>query len=182
MKARGTVKTDGSVIVKASLADLERYIDKDIDVEIKIHREKRSLSANAYFYVLLDQIASKAKTSVRYQHNLALARYGFIDTELPEVALDPDIEWLELEQLHLRYRGADYLGDKLVSKYAVIRGSHTYNSAEMARLIDGVVDDAKALGIETLPPDEIARMEAAWQAQVTDRGTKAHRPRETSQS
>lgn len=37
-------------------------------------------------------------------------------------------------------------------------GSHTYNTKEMSRLIDGVVTRCKELDIETLPPDELKRM------------------------
>ena len=43
-----------------------------------------------------------------------------------------------------------------------MRGSHTFDSAEMSRLITATVDEAKELGIETMTPDEIARMNALW--------------------
>lgn len=179
MKTRGTVSKDGTINVNAPLSDLERYFDKDIDVEIKIHREKRSLSANAYFYVLLDQIASKAKTTAVYQHNLMLSRYGKVDIEMPEVRLRSDIDYLELEELHLRFDRAEIVYDEegnwhIEDIYHVIRGSHTYNTQEMAELIDGVVEDAQAWGIETMTPDEIKRMEAAWQAQGKARETREH--------
>ena len=36
-----------------------------------------------------------------------------------------------------------------------MRGSHTYDSKEMSRLIDGTVSEAKELGIETMPLDEL---------------------------
>jgi hypothetical protein len=43
-----------------------------------------------------------------------------------------------------------------------MRGSHTYDTKEMARLIDGVVYEAKSIGIETLSPDELERMKSLW--------------------
>lgn len=41
-------------------------------------------------------------------------------------------------------------------------GSSTYDSREMAVLIDGVVSECRDIGIETLPPDEIACMNQEW--------------------
>jgi hypothetical protein len=43
-----------------------------------------------------------------------------------------------------------------------MRGSHTYDSREMSRLIDGTVSEAKELGIETLSPAELERMKQQW--------------------
>ena len=36
----------------------------------------------------------------------------------------------------------------------------------MATLIDGVVREAKELGIETLPPDELNRMKREWDIEI----------------
>jgi hypothetical protein len=38
-------------------ADIETYKGKDLDIEFKTHREKRSLNANAYFHVLCGKMA-----------------------------------------------------------------------------------------------------------------------------
>lgn len=43
-------------------------------------------------------------------------------------------------------------------------GSSTYDTEQMSRLIDIVVQDCKALGIETKTPDEIANMLSLWEA------------------
>lgn len=45
-------------------------------------------------------------------------------------------------------------------------GSHTYNTKEMSRLIDGVVTSCNELGIETLPPVELKRMKEQWGVDV----------------
>jgi len=42
-------------------------------------------------------------------------------------------------------------------------GSSVYDSKQMAALIDNLVQDAQALGIETLPPAEIARLNSQWE-------------------
>ena len=41
-------------------------------------------------------------------------------------------------------------------------GSSTYDKPTMSRLIDNIVQDAKALDIETLTPDELERMREEW--------------------
>ena len=46
-------------------------------------------------------------------------------------------------------------------------GSSQYNTKQMARLIDAVVEDCKSLEIETLPPDKLAAMKEEWRGQHT---------------
>jgi hypothetical protein len=44
-------------------------------------------------------------------------------------------------------------------------GSSTYNTRQMSRLIDSVVEDCKAVGVETLSPDRLESMKEDWNAQ-----------------
>ena len=46
--------------------------------------------------------------------------------------------------------------------YVLLEHSRFYDSKTMSILIDGVVAECKAVGIETLPPDEIIRLKAMW--------------------
>ena len=60
----------------------------------------------------------------------------------------------------------DILGDcKKTPGYVNVMtyyGSSVYDSAQMARLIDHIIQDCKAMGIETLPPDELVRLKEDW--------------------
>ena len=47
-----------------------------------------------------------------------------------------------------------------------MRGSHTYNTDEMSKLIDGAVSEAKDLDIETLTPNQIREMKERWGVKV----------------
>ena len=67
------------------------------------------------------------------------------------------------EDIHVKPIGREYSDGCEWVRFAFMRGSHTYNTAEMSRLIDGTVAEAKQLGIETLPPSELERMKAAWE-------------------
>ena len=124
------------------------------------HRAKRSLTQNGYFHVLVGLMASALRTSTTELKNRLIADYGFIDDDLPHVILRDDVEWLKVEGLHLKpsthVRKLD--NGKLYRVYDVMRGTHTYNSAEMSHLIDMTVEEAKAAGVETLPPAELKRL------------------------
>ena len=142
----------------------DRTKEKDLSIEVKEYRQKRSLNANAYFHTLVDKIAEAQGVSHTEIHNQLIAEYGCVDEEVKNLIIDDDIPWVKLEALHLRPTTATRLLDngKLYRVYIVMRGSHTYDTKEMSRLIDGTVSEAKELGIETLPPEEIERMKNQW--------------------
>lgn len=149
----------------------ERLWDKEIDISIKQHRKKRSLDANAYYWQLLSQMAEILKVSKPYMHNYLLRKYGQVelfdgkavyivvpDTEDAEKRAD------ESETYHLKptsqvKHGRDGM---MYRTYMMLKGSSEYDTREMSVLIDGLVSEAKELGLETLPPDEIARMKEQW--------------------
>lgn len=145
--------------------EVERLTSKDLRLKAVIWREKRSLNANAYFFVLCGKLAEKRNVSLTWMHNYLISEYGYLDEDIKTIILDDEIDWLEIESLHLKPTTATKVLDngKLYRVYYVMRGSHTYDTKEMSRLIDGTVQDCKAEGIETIPPDELRRMLSVWQ-------------------
>lgn len=147
------------------LIEIEGDIDPDIkeSVEIKPVKRKRSLNANAYFYHLISLMAEKLKTSVDEVHNIMLSRYGYpeiVENNLVTLPLREDIDPNKLENVHLKSSGhitVNSNGTRYIN-YFLMRGSHTFNTVEMAHLIDGVISEAEDLGIETLTPAEKERM------------------------
>lgn len=141
--------------------------DKDISIEIKAYRERRSLNANAYFHVLVDKIAEALGESHAETHNKMIALYGQADPEIKNIIMADRIPWEKLETIHLRPTTATRLMDngELYRVYIVMRGSHTYDTKEMARLIDGTVYEAQSIGIETLTPEELERLKNQWESQ-----------------
>jgi hypothetical protein len=140
---------------------------KDLDLDLKPHREKRSLDANAYYYVLLSKMAEKLQTSVNELHNMTLSRYGYpeiYENALVTMSLRADIDPNRLEGIHLKATGHITTNSKGTDfmNYIVMRGSHTFNTLEMSHLIDGVISEAKELGIDTITPAEKERMMALW--------------------
>lgn len=150
--------------IEARAADLEKYIGKDISVEIKQYRERRSLSQNSYYWTLLTQVAAHkdVKMTTARLHNLLLRehpRYWMASDSLVPVTL-PDTDEaenrvLEDEKLHLIPTSQT---DGVKRKYYLLRGSHTYDTAEMSILLDDLIERAKELEIDTITPDELERM------------------------
>lgn len=58
--------------------------------------------------------------------------------------------------------GEAELNGKKFTHIRVYAGSSTYDSREFSIFIDGVIDECKELGIETMTPDEIERLDKAW--------------------
>lgn len=137
--------------------------------KIEEYHQKRSLTANGYFHVLCDKVAAVCGVSAQYEKNDILADYGQIREDVRTIILRDDIDWHEFRDLHLRPTSRTKVLDdgELYRVYFVIRGTHTYNSKEMARVIDGLVQEAKALGVETIPPAELDRLLARWKPKET---------------
>lgn len=141
---------------------------KDCDklrIEIKRYRAKRSLDANAYYWTLLTKLSAILHTSNAEQHNRMLCLYGYpevIDGKHFLVVL-PDTDEaqevvLQAEEYHLKPT-SDVRGGNdgiLYRTYILMRGSSTYNTEEMSRLIDGLISECKDAG---LPESEIATPE-----------------------
>lgn len=129
--------------------------DKNKLFEIKEHKEKRSLNANAYFWQLVGKIADVLRTPKEDVYKTMLFRYGQHQTITVDTSVDVSRFFQYAELIHRDYDYTDYL---------VAVGSSHYNTQEMSVLIDGVISEAKELDIETLPPWEIERMKQRWQA------------------
>lgn len=139
-----------------SLVDDMNQVEK-LSIEIKPFRAKRSLNANNYAWLLLTEIADALRASKEEIYLIMLKRYG--QSELISVLSHIPIEH------YVKYyeeAGESKLNGKLFKHYRVYKGSSEYDSREMSIFIDGVVSEAKELGIQTETPDEIARMKSLW--------------------
>ena len=134
-----------------------------LSIKVDEYKEKRSLSANAYFHVLNGKLADKLRISKPRMKNILLYRYGqkeFIGDEVATMHSNvPASQLLEQEEIHLFPVGTD---DEGLTIYRIQRNSRTYNSLEMSILIDGTVTECKEHGIETLTPKELAIMYQKW--------------------
>lgn len=133
------------------------------DCELREHREKRSLDANKYAWALLSKLADALNTTKEELYLQKVREVGpFKDFTLTQdEAKTFRVAWEMLgtgwptEQVDF-----DKDGDRVVVRSYY--GSSTYNTKQMSRLIDSIVEDAKEIGIETLPPDKLELLKEGW--------------------
>ena len=152
-------------------------VEDDKTYDVIEHKEKRSLSQNSYYWVLLGKVADKLRISKTHLHNDMLRNYGqrmMIDDKCAYLPV-PDTEEAEMQvnendKVHLKPTSSITVGKDGVTYryYVMLRGSHDYNTREMSVLLDGLIQEARQLDIEVLPPDELARMRMLEQ-QAEDR-------------
>lgn len=138
--------------------------DKTLSIEVKPYRAKRSLDANAYFFVLADKLAAKLGTSKEEVYRNAVRDIGGVSEivcvkneaveRLCEGWSKNGIAW-QTETFPSKIDGC--------TNVILYYGSSTYTTDQMSRLIDHIVQDCKAVGIETMTPNAIAEMLSLWE-------------------
>ena len=162
-----TFDLNGNPILSLSVTNkndlLQGYDDvskiDDLDIELKKHREKRSLNANAYCWVLLQKLAEKLNTSKDDLYLIMLERYG----QFTHLVVKPNV----VDKVKEEWRTCRVLGEITVNGKKGIQlqcyfGSSTYNSKEMSTFIDGIISECKEQGIETMTPNELERLKIEW--------------------
>lgn len=130
---------------------------EEIEINLEEKKEKRSLNANAYAWVLIGKIADALRTGKDEVYLKMLKRYG--QSEIVSILSSIDIKG------YFKYyevAGNSTLNNKEFTHYKVFKGSSEYDTKEMAILIDGIVSEAKDLKIETLPPYQLEEMKKLW--------------------
>ena len=139
--------------------------DKPLRVEIKVWRERRSLDANAYFHVLVNRIAAVTGQSDSECKRHLVLDYGTLDRDadgkVAGAKLPASIDVQRYFPYAKEYAREIIQGREYIA-YVFYKPTHELDTKEMSRLIDGTVFEARQLGIETMPPQELAAMEAAW--------------------
>lgn len=138
---------------------------KPYRLEIKPYKAKRSLDANAYFHALVGKIAEAVKCGAEETKVRLNLDYGTPASENGEQII---VALPKKAKVSDYYHYAKWIGDfnaknnKEYSQYLFYKQTHMLDSKEMARLIDGVIEEAKNLNIETKTPEEIAKMKSLW--------------------
>lgn len=132
-------------------------LDETKEYEVKEHKQKRSLNANAYYWVLVNKIADALNQSKEFIHISMLKQYGQVYSMLlpADVPIESLVKYYELD-------GVKKQGERLFKTYNVYLPSSEMNTYEMSKLIDGTVEEAQSIGIETMTPDELEHLKAMW--------------------
>ena len=143
---------------------IEEFADKELKAEIKPFKAKRSISANAYAFVLIDKLAEKLRISPKEVYRNAIRNIGgvsdvvccqnFAVEDFCRKWENKGLGW-QTETLESKIDGCT----NIVCYY----GSSTYDSKQMSSLINNIVQDCKEQGIETMTPAELSRLCEEWQ-------------------
>lgn len=147
---------------------LAKVADTDDRVfDLVEHKEKRSLSQNGYYWSLNGKVADKLRISKSRLHNQMLRDFGQMQfvgdkcvcMEIPDTD-EAEEQVIEATTYHLKPTSGVMVGKDGITYrvYVMLRGSHEYNTKEMSILLDGLIEEAKGLGIPTLTPDQLAEM------------------------
>lgn len=138
--------------IQADPEDLEKYIDKDLDINFSKHRRHRSLDANACLWACIGDIAKVLHQDAWEVYLLMIERYG----KFTHILVRPEV----VEAVRTQWRETKVVGETTVDGNPMIQmlcyfGSSTYNSAEFASLLDGVISEMKEMGLETPTSEEM---------------------------
>lgn len=127
--------------------------DTEKQYEVKEVRRRRSLTQNAYYWVMLNKLARKLGMSDRQVHFHMLRDYGVCDvfSILEEVPVASYFKYYEII-------GKGTVNGKTFKHVRVYKGSSQMDSAEFSRLIDGMRDECVQQGIDVATKQEIANM------------------------
>ena len=148
--------------------EIESLEGKDLRVSLSQWRDRRSLNSNAYFHTLSDKLADAMRMSKPKMKNYLLFHYGqkVRDENGDLVVIKTNANEEELiarTDIHLWYLKDAPDGTPM---YVLLEHSRFYDTREMSILIDGVVAECKAVGIETLPPDEVEYLKQKWGVEI----------------
>lgn len=137
---------------KSVLRAFDSLQERPLTVTVKEFRQKRSLSQNAYLWVLLDKLAEKVNRSKEDIYKIYVKDFGVF--EILPIRNDAVESFTTKWGKNGLGWFCEDLGDSKLNGYTKLiayYGSSTYNSKEMARLIDAVIQDCEEQDIQTMP-------------------------------
>ena len=143
--------------------------DKDVEVIIKKWGKRRSLDANAYAWVLINQIAAKLQEKEPKNGWTPLEVYR---AAVREVAGACKVHMVPVDDADEIFKdwtdmGMGFQVEPLGISDGWIetlfwKGSHLFTSQQMSVLINILIQEANQQGIPTMPDDEARKMIGDW--------------------
>lgn len=134
-----------------------------LSIKLTKYTKKRSLDANAYCWVLIGKIAEKTNVPREEVYRSAIKEIGGNYDVV--CAQDKAVEALRESWSK---NGIGWITDTMPSKIEgctnvmLYYGSSSYDSQQMCRLINNIVQDCEQLGIETKSQEEIDSLLNSW--------------------
>ena len=126
---------------------------KRFEVTEETSKKKRSLTQNAYYWVMLNKLAARLRMSDSELHKNMLRDYGVCDvfSILDSIPIDGYFKYYDVI-------GHGYVNGRRFKHVKVYKGSSHMTSSEFSRLIDGMREECVLQGIDVMTPQEIAEM------------------------
>ena len=168
--AQWMMNTDSAwLMLKVNLRDATAFCDemkdgKVYEADLKEHRKKRSLDANAYAWTLLGKLANKVGLPKEEVYREIIKDVGGNYEVLP-IRNDAVDKWISNWSSKGIGWVCDILGESKLDGYTNVityYGSSTYDSLQMSRLINLIQDECKQHGIEVMTPAELALLMDGW--------------------
>lgn len=132
--------------------------------EFRECKNRRSLDANAYCWVLIGKLAAKLRITPPEVYREAIRAIGgnYYVTPIKNEAVP---HYKRIWEAHGLGWICEEMGDSKLDGYTNVIsyfGSSEYDTRQMSRLIDLIVTECKEQGIETAAPREIALLKEGW--------------------
>lgn len=131
-----------------------------LDIEIKKHRKKRSLDANALMWQCLGDIAHALNQDKWNIYLMMLKRYG----KYTYICVKPEV----VEAVKNQWRECEVVGDININGQKAVQllcyfGSSTYNTKEFSTLLDGIISEMEEMGLERPLDGDMKRALEQWE-------------------
>ena len=165
MRVEAAAYEGGNLILKTADAAARRFVFgfKAGEYELVKSKKRRSLDANAYAWVLVDKIATAIRLPKEEVYQTAIKGIGGVS----DIVCVKDAAVDKLRQ-NWSKNGLGWQTETMPSKIVgctnvvLYYGSSAYDTKQMSALIDRLIEDARSLGIETMPPDRLEALLNAW--------------------
>ena len=159
---------DGWLKLRTADVDARHFAYKfkgEGEYELKPKKELRSLDANAYMWVLCEKIAKAVGGTKEEIYRDAIRGVG----------VWRDFHMVDEGEAKTMRSAWERLGIGWVTEqvdfeqdgdHVVIRayyGSSVYSRRQLSRVIDNLIQDAKAVGVETMPPEQLESLMRQWE-------------------
>ena len=129
--------------------DIANLMEKDLDMSLKIFRNKRTLEANRLMWKCIGELAKVMRTTKDEIHDIMLQRYGTYTYQLikPQEHILERLRW-GWEGL-VEDKGIIYVNGQESRQVLMIYPSRYYDTSEFWRLTEGIIDEMRQCGLET---------------------------------
>lgn len=145
--------------MQQAMSEYDTLANERLRITASKYRKKRTLSMNAYFWVLLDKVAKVLRTDTESLHRRYVFEHGFVwldeNQKAVPIALTEKVNVDKALPGYWKQYGEKH--GNLIN-YLRIKGTSEMTTEEMSIVLNDLIEEAQSLGIQTETPEEVERM------------------------